>query len=69
MWNFQQGIPPVSNKLKASDAWVTALCKKLATWWPWVSNFQLSTFNCVVRIFIEFEICTAYYRLLKVSYH
>ncbi|KAJ6862393.1 hypothetical protein NC652_039288 [Populus alba x Populus x berolinensis] len=36
-----KGIPPVSNKLKASDAWVTALCKKLATWWPWVAEGEL----------------------------
>ncbi|XP_041022803.1 DDT domain-containing protein DDR4 isoform X2 [Juglans microcarpa x Juglans regia] len=33
-----KGIPPVSKVLNGSDAWVTALCKKLAMWWPWVSE-------------------------------
>ncbi|KAJ6435015.1 hypothetical protein OIU84_000287 [Salix udensis] len=36
-----KGIPPVSKKLKASDAWVTALCKTLDTWWPWVAEGEL----------------------------
>ncbi|KAK6281562.1 hypothetical protein POUND7_015387 [Theobroma cacao] len=35
-WNPGSGIPPVSKLLNNSDAQVTALCKKLATWWPWV---------------------------------
>ncbi|BBG95421.1 hypothetical protein Prudu_003961 [Prunus dulcis] len=30
-----KGIPPASKALDGSDAWVTVLCKKLATWWPW----------------------------------
>ncbi|KAF5461494.1 hypothetical protein F2P56_017586 [Juglans regia] len=33
-----KGIPPVSKVLNGSDAWVTALCKKLAMWWPWVAE-------------------------------
>ncbi|KAF9662194.1 hypothetical protein SADUNF_Sadunf18G0027900 [Salix dunnii] len=36
-----KGIPPVSKKLKASDAWVTVLCKTLDTWWPWVAEGEL----------------------------
>ncbi|KAI4316246.1 hypothetical protein L6164_024244 [Bauhinia variegata] len=31
-----KGTPPVSKNLDDSDAWVTALCKKLSMWWPWV---------------------------------
>ncbi|EEF45934.1 hypothetical protein RCOM_0803470 [Ricinus communis] len=30
-----KGIPPVSKTLNGSDAWVTALCKKISMWWPW----------------------------------
>ncbi|XP_039143660.1 DDT domain-containing protein DDR4 [Dioscorea cayenensis subsp. rotundata] len=33
-----KGIPPVTKNLKESDAWVTAVCKKLASWWPWVAE-------------------------------
>ncbi|OMO91004.1 hypothetical protein COLO4_18715 [Corchorus olitorius] len=36
-----KGIPPVSKLLNGSDAWVTALCKKLATWWPWVAEGEI----------------------------
>ncbi|KAK1382799.1 DDT domain-containing protein DDR4 [Heracleum sosnowskyi] len=32
-----KGIPPVSKTLDRADAWVTALCKKLSDWWPWVA--------------------------------
>ncbi|OMO61823.1 Mini-chromosome maintenance, DNA-dependent ATPase [Corchorus capsularis] len=34
-------IPPVSKLLNSSDAWVTALCKKLAMWWPWVAEGEI----------------------------
>ncbi|CAJ2643406.1 DDT domain-containing protein DDR4 [Trifolium pratense] len=33
-----KGIPPVSRTLDDSDKWVTALSKKLTTWWPWVAE-------------------------------
>ncbi|KAB1204518.1 hypothetical protein CJ030_MR8G021830 [Morella rubra] len=33
-----KGIPPVNKTLNGSDAWVTALCKKLAIWWSWVAE-------------------------------
>ncbi|XVE71082.1 hypothetical protein DITRI_Ditri10aG0121600 [Diplodiscus trichospermus] len=36
-----KGIPPVSKLLDGSDAWVTALCKKLAMWWPWVAEGEI----------------------------
>lgn len=36
-----KGIPPVSKLLKSSDAWVTALCKKLDQWWPWVAEGEI----------------------------
>ncbi|KAK9273776.1 hypothetical protein L1049_018586 [Liquidambar formosana] len=36
-----KGIPPVSKTLNGSDAWVTALCKKLAMWWPWVAEGEI----------------------------
>ncbi|KAB1204996.1 hypothetical protein CJ030_MR7G008311 [Morella rubra] len=36
--NFLSGIPPVNKTLNGSDAWVTALCKKLAIWWSWVAE-------------------------------
>ncbi|KAK9946145.1 hypothetical protein M0R45_011622 [Rubus argutus] len=36
-----KGIPPVSKILDGSDAWVTVLCKKLATWWPWVAEGEI----------------------------
>ncbi|XVF48483.1 hypothetical protein PTKIN_Ptkin03bG0194000 [Pterospermum kingtungense] len=36
-----KGIPPASKLLNSSDAWVTALCKKLALWWPWVAEGEI----------------------------
>ncbi|KAL6215202.1 hypothetical protein ACLB2K_014633 [Fragaria x ananassa] len=36
-----KGIPPASKTLDGSDAWVTVLCKKLATWWPWVAEGEI----------------------------
>ena len=27
----------MSRKLDEPDVWVTEVCKKLTTWWPWVS--------------------------------
>ncbi|KAG5048482.1 hypothetical protein AAZX31_04G071600 [Glycine max] len=36
-----KGIPPVSKTLEDSDKWVTALCKNLATWWPWVAEGEI----------------------------
>ncbi|KAM7459411.1 hypothetical protein LguiA_036405 [Lonicera macranthoides] len=33
-----KGIPPVSKTLNVPDAWVTAVSKKLAMWWPWVAE-------------------------------
>ncbi|KAF1001441.1 DDT domain-containing protein DDR4-like [Apium graveolens] len=36
-----KGIPPVSKTLDRTDAWVTALCKKLTDWWPWVADGDL----------------------------
>ncbi|KAM7259114.1 hypothetical protein ACFE04_014855 [Oxalis oulophora] len=37
-----KGIPPVAkNLMNVSGAWVTALCKKLATWWPWVAEGEI----------------------------
>ncbi|KAK6912690.1 hypothetical protein RJ641_022291 [Dillenia turbinata] len=36
-----KGIPPVNKSVNTPDAWVTALCKKLATWWPWVAEGEL----------------------------
>ncbi|KAF9612852.1 hypothetical protein IFM89_004262 [Coptis chinensis] len=36
-----KGIPPVSKNLTGSDAWVTVLCKKLASWWPWVAESEI----------------------------
>ncbi|KAJ7966082.1 DDT domain-containing protein DDR4 [Quillaja saponaria] len=33
--------PPVSKTLDGSDAWVTALCKKLVIWWPWVAEGEI----------------------------
>uniref|UniRef100_A0A2N9EF26 DDT domain-containing protein n=1 Tax=Fagus sylvatica TaxID=28930 RepID=A0A2N9EF26_FAGSY len=36
-----KGIPPVSKNLNGSDAWVTVLCKKLDTWWPWVAEGEI----------------------------
>lgn len=36
-----KGIPPVSKNLNRSDAWVSALCKKLSEWWPWVADGDL----------------------------
>ncbi|XP_057957380.1 DDT domain-containing protein DDR4 [Malania oleifera] len=39
--NLLKGIPPVSKTLNRSDVWVTALCKKLAMWWPWVAEGEI----------------------------
>ncbi|XP_062022737.1 DDT domain-containing protein DDR4 [Rosa rugosa] len=36
-----KGIPPASKTLDGSDAWVTVLCKKLVTWWPWVAEGEI----------------------------
>ncbi|KAK1259081.1 hypothetical protein QJS04_geneDACA005484 [Acorus gramineus] len=36
-----KGIPPVSKNLGIPDAWVTAVCKKLAEWWPWVAEGEV----------------------------
>ncbi|KAL4195464.1 hypothetical protein AMTRI_Chr05g73480 [Amborella trichopoda] len=33
-----KGIPPVSKSLGESNFWLTALCKKLVEWWPWVAE-------------------------------
>ncbi|OMO91006.1 hypothetical protein COLO4_18717 [Corchorus olitorius] len=39
-----KGTPPVIKLLNSLDAWVTALCKKLVMWWPWVRQaFLLDT--------------------------
>ncbi|XP_050215007.1 DDT domain-containing protein DDR4 [Mercurialis annua] len=35
-----KGIPPVSKTLNG-NTWVTALCKKLAVWWPWVAEGEI----------------------------
>lgn len=40
-----KGIPPVSRTL-ANNTWVTALCKKLADWWPWVAEGELPLIAC-----------------------
>ncbi|XP_030548783.1 DDT domain-containing protein DDR4 isoform X2 [Rhodamnia argentea] len=42
-----KGIPPISKALDGSDAWVTVLCKKLDSWWQWVSegNMPLTLAN------------------------
>ncbi|CAJ1973781.1 unnamed protein product [Sphenostylis stenocarpa] len=39
--NFCKGMPPVSKTLEDSDKWVTALCKKLIMWWPWVAEGEI----------------------------
>ncbi|XP_061346268.1 DDT domain-containing protein DDR4 [Gastrolobium bilobum] len=36
-----EGTPPVSKTLNDSDKWVTALCKKLTMWWPWVAEGKI----------------------------
>ncbi|GMI92529.1 hypothetical protein HRI_002922200 [Hibiscus trionum] len=36
-----KGIPPLSKLLNESDGWMTALCKKLAIWWPWVAEGEI----------------------------
>ncbi|XP_047154324.1 DDT domain-containing protein DDR4 [Vigna umbellata] len=36
-----KGMPPVSKTLEDSDKWVTALCKKLTMWWPWVAEGEI----------------------------
>ncbi|XP_027356888.1 DDT domain-containing protein DDR4 [Abrus precatorius] len=36
-----KGTPPVSKILDGSDKWVTALCKKLSMWWPWVAEGKI----------------------------
>ncbi|KAL6216903.1 hypothetical protein ACLB2K_010121 [Fragaria x ananassa] len=36
-----KGTPPASKTLDGSDAWVTVLCKKLVTWWPWVAEGKI----------------------------
>ncbi|XP_027902542.1 DDT domain-containing protein DDR4 isoform X1 [Vigna unguiculata] len=36
-----QGMPPVSKTMEDSDKWVTALCKKLTMWWPWVAEGEI----------------------------
>ncbi|XP_039024166.1 DDT domain-containing protein DDR4-like isoform X1 [Hibiscus syriacus] len=36
-----QGTPPLSKLLKDSDGWMTALCKKLTMWWPWVAEGEI----------------------------
>ncbi|XP_022732588.1 DDT domain-containing protein DDR4 isoform X2 [Durio zibethinus] len=41
-----KGTPPVSKLLNRSDAWVTALCKKLAMWWPWVAEGEIPLTAC-----------------------
>lgn len=33
-----KGIPPIVKNMSDSDAWITVLCKKLASWWPWVAE-------------------------------
>ncbi|XP_073131209.1 DDT domain-containing protein DDR4 [Henckelia pumila] len=33
-----KGIPPLSKGLNSTDVWMTALCKKLEAWWPWVAE-------------------------------
>lgn len=40
-----KGIPPVSRTL-GNNMWVTALCKKLADWWPWVAEGELPLVAC-----------------------
>lgn len=46
---YCQGIPPVNKTLEDSDKWVTALCKKLIMWWPWVNHY-----HCVLLCFLYF---------------
>ncbi|KAL4332420.1 hypothetical protein GQ457_07G038300 [Hibiscus cannabinus] len=36
-----KGTPPLSKLLNESDGWITALCKKLALWWPWVAEGEI----------------------------
>ncbi|XP_065848574.1 DDT domain-containing protein DDR4 [Euphorbia lathyris] len=36
-----KGIPPVSKTLNDTDAWVTAVCKKITIWWPWVAEGEM----------------------------
>ncbi|ONK80805.1 uncharacterized protein A4U43_C01F21950 [Asparagus officinalis] len=33
-----KGIPPVNKKMTEADTWVTVVCRKLVTWWPWVAE-------------------------------
>lgn len=40
-----KGIPPVSRTL-GNNMWVTALCKKIADWWPWVAEGELPLVAC-----------------------
>ncbi|KAH9330665.1 hypothetical protein KI387_002773, partial [Taxus chinensis] len=41
-----KGIPPVSRTALGNDTWVTALCKKLAVWWPWVAQGEVPLVAC-----------------------
>lgn len=36
-----KGIPPVSKNITDPDAWITSVCKKLATWWSWVADGEI----------------------------
>ena len=69
-----KGIPPVSKLLNGSDAWVTALCKKLAMWWPWVRqifSIVYATFMVIWMTMNFILICLIVYycRLLKERFH
>lgn len=33
-----KGIPPINKSKTDPDAWITSVCKKLATWWSWVAE-------------------------------
>ncbi|GLJ17724.1 hypothetical protein SUGI_0309320 [Cryptomeria japonica] len=41
-----KGIPPVSRTALVNDTWITAVCKKLAVWWPWVAKGEVPLIIC-----------------------
>lgn len=60
----------MSKLLKSSDAWVTALCKKLDQWWPWVrQNFahELPAFYAHLDHFTSFILICLIILLLQVA--
>ncbi|XP_020571256.1 DDT domain-containing protein DDR4 [Phalaenopsis equestris] len=36
-----KGVPPIDKRMTNPDAWITSVCKKLATWWSWIAEGKI----------------------------